>query len=119
MSQTDRRAIPYLVDFMIAGSQVGSVEISYPMFHDIHFASKSSTIYILTPKLLELSSFIPPTMSPSDRRAILYLYDFSPSVVTDSQVPGFTKVSNHICWLWSLIILPDLEALSFNRIYTP
>jgi hypothetical protein len=87
-SPTDRRAILYLADFAIAGSRVGGVELSYPMFCDIHFASKSFAIYILTPRLLELPSLIPPTMSPSDRRAILYLANFEPSAVVGSRFPG-------------------------------
>jgi hypothetical protein len=66
------------------------------MFCDIHIAPKSSTIYILIPRLPELPSLIPPTMSPSDHRAILYLANFTPYTIADSRVRGFTKISNHI-----------------------
>jgi hypothetical protein len=96
MSLTDRRVVPYLTYFTIAGSRVGGVELSYPMFHDIHFSSKSYTIYILTPEIPELPSLIIPTMASSDRCAILYLTNFATSVVADSWVPGLTKVSTPI-----------------------
>jgi hypothetical protein len=93
-SPTGRRVILYLVNFKIMGSQVGGVKLSYPMFLDIHFASKSSPIYILNQGLPELPSLIPPMMSSSDRHAILYLAYFEPYAVAGSRVPGFTKVSN-------------------------
>jgi hypothetical protein len=47
---------PILSRFCNRGSRVGGVKLSYPMFRDIHFASKRSMIYILTPRLPELPS---------------------------------------------------------------
>jgi hypothetical protein len=108
-SLTDRCVILYLADFAIAGSWVSRVELSYTMFPDIHFASKISTIYILTPELPKIPSLIPPTMSSSDHRAILYLANFEPSTVAGSRVPKFPcskKVSNPICLFLSRLSPP-------------
>jgi hypothetical protein len=118
-SPTDCCVILYLVDLVIAFSRVGGVKLSYPMFHDIHFASKSFTIYILTPRLPELPSLIPPTMSLSDRRTILYLANFTPLL---SQVRGFTKVSNHISLpsiLATLMLFPMHIYYSLNANNSP
>jgi len=90
-SPTYRCFVPYFADFTIAGSWVGGVEISYPMFCDTHFASKICEIYILTPRLFELPSLIPPMMSPFNHRAILYLANFAPYTIAGSWVLGFHK----------------------------
>jgi hypothetical protein len=48
-SPTDRRSFPYLANFMAAGSRVGAIELSCPVFCDIHLAPKTSVIYNSTP----------------------------------------------------------------------
>ena len=49
MSLTNRRSFPYLANFMAMVSQVGIIELSFLVFHDIHIAPKTSMIYNSTP----------------------------------------------------------------------
>jgi hypothetical protein len=91
-SLSDRHIIPYLVIFAITGSRVGGVELSYPMFCDIHFAYKISMIYIFTPDSPSIQvshfsydEFVQPPHNTYPFFDLLH-----------SWVGGFTKVSNPI-----------------------
>jgi hypothetical protein len=68
-SPTDRPSFPYLANFIAAGSRVGTIELSFPVFCDIHLAPKTSVIYNSTPH-------------SSNSQASLY--------------PGSQKVSKHL-----------------------
>lgn len=44
-SLTNCPSFPYLVNFIAAGSRVGAIELSFPVFRDIHLAPKTFVIY--------------------------------------------------------------------------
>jgi hypothetical protein len=44
-SLTDRCCFSYLANYVPVGSQVGTIELSFPVLHDIHLAPKTFMIY--------------------------------------------------------------------------
>ena len=68
-SLTDHHSFPYLANFMVVGSRVGIIELSFPVFCDITLAPKNSVNYNSTP-------------GSSNSQASLY--------------PGSPKVSKHL-----------------------
>jgi hypothetical protein len=100
-SSTDRWSFPYLDNFMAAGSWVGTIEISFPMFHYIHLAPKNYVIYNSTLHSLNSQASLYPSSQKFSKNLFL------PSIPTT-----FTPFLMHINYALISFIRENLEDIS-------